>query len=52
MGEGIALAERTRRIPVGRPGTPADVAVVFLASDEASWLTGRTSALDGGATAH
>ncbi|MGZ4785819.1 MAG: SDR family NAD(P)-dependent oxidoreductase [Acidimicrobiales bacterium] len=41
-----------RSVPAGRLGAPADVgaAVVFLASDEASWLTGQTVHLDGGAT--
>ncbi len=36
--------------PIGRPGTPEDVAelVVFLASDKASWITGVTYPVDGG----
>ena len=36
----------------GRLGTPADVAeaVAFLASDEASWITGQPLVLDGGLT--
>jgi NAD(P)-dependent dehydrogenase (short-subunit alcohol dehydrogenase family) len=36
--------------PLGRLGVPEDVscAVSFLLSDEASWITGQTVALDGG----
>ena len=39
-----------RSVPVGRLGTPDDVgaAVVYLASDEAGWLTAQTINLDGG----
>jgi NAD(P)-dependent dehydrogenase (short-subunit alcohol dehydrogenase family) len=41
-----------RGVPVGRLGLPADAgaAVVYLASPEASWITGQTIHLDGGAT--
>ena len=37
-------------IPLGRLGQPVEVArtVAFLASDEASYLTGETINLDGG----
>ncbi len=39
------------RIPLGRFGKPEDVAgaVLFLASDEASYITGKTIEIDGGA---
>jgi NAD(P)-dependent dehydrogenase (short-subunit alcohol dehydrogenase family) len=37
--------------PLGRIGEPTDVAeaIVFLASDAASWITGQTLVIDGGA---
>jgi NAD(P)-dependent dehydrogenase (short-subunit alcohol dehydrogenase family) len=36
--------------PLGRIGEPSDVAsaVAFLASDDASWITGETLVMDGG----
>jgi meso-butanediol dehydrogenase/(S,S)-butanediol dehydrogenase/diacetyl reductase len=38
------------RIPLGRVGQPEDVvnAALFLASDEASWITGANLVVDGG----
>ncbi|HTJ38817.1 MAG TPA: SDR family NAD(P)-dependent oxidoreductase [Dactylosporangium sp.] len=40
--------------PLGRTGTPADVAplVLFLVSDESSFITGAEIPVDGGLTAH
>jgi len=39
-------------VPIGRFGTPEDLgaATVFLASEEASWITGQTLVVDGGYT--
>ncbi len=41
------------RMPLKRLGTPEDIAraVLFLASDDASWITGSALTIDGGITA-
>ena len=46
------LAKRVTAIPLGAWGTPRDVAMaaVFLASDEARYITGIDLVVDGGAT--
>jgi len=46
VGEGI-----TRAIPLGRVGEPSDIgkAAAYLASDDASWVTGKVLRVDGGA---
>ncbi len=45
-----AMAELCADTPVGRIGTPYDIAkaAVFLASDDASFITGQTICADGG----
>ncbi len=46
----VKLASLLGQIPLGRLGQPGDVAslAVFLASDEASYVTGSTFVVDGG----
>ena len=52
--EGLAIGEKKRAVglavPLGRMGVPADVAgaAVFLASDEAAYITAQTLNVDGG----
>jgi NAD(P)-dependent dehydrogenase (short-subunit alcohol dehydrogenase family) len=45
--------EMAHAYPLGRLGRPADIAgaILFLASDEAGWITGASLLVDGGLTA-
>jgi NAD(P)-dependent dehydrogenase (short-subunit alcohol dehydrogenase family) len=47
-------AEVLAAYPIRRVGTPEEVAkmVLYLASDDASWVTGSSFMIDGGLTAH
>jgi NAD(P)-dependent dehydrogenase (short-subunit alcohol dehydrogenase family) len=51
MGSGLDQLAAT--VPLGRPATPEEIAaaVLFLGSDEASYVTGAVVAVDGGRTA-
>ena len=46
--------KRMEATPLGRFGTPADIAAgcLYLASDEAAWVTGSELVIDGGMTAN
>jgi NAD(P)-dependent dehydrogenase (short-subunit alcohol dehydrogenase family) len=53
LADQAAWAARRPYMPMGRLGKPEEIAglVAFLASDEASYITGATYAVDGGITA-
>ena len=46
-------SDRLTRLPMKRAGEPIEVAygVLFLASDESSYMTGSELVIDGGSTA-
>jgi 3alpha(or 20beta)-hydroxysteroid dehydrogenase len=48
-----AMERRLQRVPLGRTGTVAEIvsAVLYLASDESSYMTGSEVVIDGGALA-
>lgn len=50
MANPEGMAKRIDRVPLGRAGEPEELAraVLFLASDDASYITGVTIAVDGG----
>jgi meso-butanediol dehydrogenase/(S,S)-butanediol dehydrogenase/diacetyl reductase len=52
-GIGEATAKFAERIPLGRVGEPQEVAaaIAFLASEDASFMTGANVAVDGGVPA-
>ena len=53
LADPARLEERIRMVPLGRLGTPEDVAylALYLASDQAGYVTGVEVIIDGGRTA-
>ncbi|HMH52919.1 MAG TPA: SDR family oxidoreductase, partial [Candidatus Acidoferrum sp.] len=53
MPDPKVLERRLQRVPLGRMGTVAEIvsAVLYLASDESSYMTGSEIVIDGGALA-
>jgi NAD(P)-dependent dehydrogenase (short-subunit alcohol dehydrogenase family) len=53
MPDRTVSGDLARRVPVGRTGTPEDIgaACVWLASDEAAWITAQTIQVNGGSIA-
>ena len=52
LGDAQVNADIASRVPLGRLGAPQDIAgaMLFLASDLASYITGQTIIVDGGST--
>lgn len=52
LGDGVLSSDIARGVPLGRLGEPEDIAgaMLFLASEHASYITGQTIIVDGGAT--
>jgi len=52
-GKVVLWEQRLQRLPMRRVGRPEDVAygVLYLASDESSFMTGSELVIDGGTTA-
>src|SRR5450755_2230890 len=52
LGSEQEIVEMAKCIPLGKLGTPLDIAnaMLFLASDEAAYITGQTIVVDGGST--
>ena len=53
LDDPVERAKLEERTPIGRIGTSEDIAygVLFLASDESSYITGAELVMDGGITA-
>lgn len=54
LTEGEKSEQIAASIPLGRIGRPADIAycALYLASEEAAWVTGTNITVDGGTTTH